>query len=44
MLEEKYPGKNYIVVGLGGVEGFRDLQAMVQASDVLPDFAKTYSY
>ncbi len=44
MLEKQNPNGGYIVYDLGGVENFYEIQAMVQASDTLPDFAKTYSY
>ena len=45
MLEEKYPGGGYIVTGIGsGIENFYEVQAMVKAYDINPEFAKTYNY
>lgn len=44
MLEKKNPNGGYVVYDLGGVEHFYEVQAMVQAYDIIPNFAKTYSY
>lgn len=45
ILEEKYPDGGYIVTGIGsGIENFYEVQAMVKAFDVNPEFAKTYSF